>query len=558
VALINPIPRERAPTQTAPRPPSIIQDGALTARGGDPPVVVSRQRQKIDLMASLLLPCRSASPPSDNRGVQIPPRTHYLHRDGPSLAYQVFGDGPPLVVAPSVPSHLDLMWVDPSYSQVLRRLGSFARVLLFDPRGAGLSDPVDHVPTLEEAADDIEAVMDAAGLGRAVIWATVSTCPSAALFAARAPDRVQGLVLLMPYAQGSRAGGGPDSIVGWDERMAKSMAAWDEAIEHHWGEGRTLAIAAPGLGGERLRRSWGMLERASASPAMIRAITQAAEEADTREVLRAIQAPTIVLAPRDGYQPEAIPRHVAELVPNSEFHLLPAPSEADGLESFFSPVVDHIERVVTGGHTARPADRILATMMFTDIVGSTVRASELGDSRWRVLLDHHDELVRDHVEAAGGRVVKTTGDGSLCIFDGPARAIRCGQAIAGAVRDLGVEVRVGLHTAECEVVDNDLAGVAVHIAARVCAAAAAGEVMVSRTVRDLVAGSGLELQGRGEHELKGVSGKWELFALAGGESDAIQVEPEAPPTQPADRIVLATARRTPGLLRLVGRIYSRG
>jgi class 3 adenylate cyclase len=499
----------------------------------------------------------TASGLGNNRGVQIPPRTHYLSRDGPSLAYQVFGEGPPLVVAPSVPSHLDLMWVDPAYSQVLRRLGSFARVLLFDPRGTGLSDPLDHVPTLEEAADDIEAVMDAAGLRRAVIWATVSTCPSAALFAARAPRRVQALVLLMPYAQGTRAGGGPDTIVGWDDRMAKSIAAWDEAIEHHWGEGRTLAVGAPGLGGERLRRSWGMLERASASPAMIRAITQAAEEADIRDVLRAVQAPTIVLAPRDGYQPEAIPRHVADLVPNSEFHLLPAASEADGLESFFTPVVDHVERVVTGGHAVRRTDRILATMMFTDIVGSTARAGELGDARWRALLDRHDELIRHRVEAAGGRVVKMTGDGSLCILDGPARAIRCGQEIAGAVGDLGVEVRVGLHTGECEVVDSDLAGVAVHIAARVCAAAGAGEVLVSRTVRDLVVGSGLELRPRGEHELKGVPGKWELFATAGGDNDPIQVQPEAPQTQPADRIVLATARRAPGLLRLVSRISAR-
>lgn len=461
-------------------------------------------------------------------------------------------------MAPSVPSHLDLMWVDPGYMQVLRRLGSFARVVVFDPRGMGLSDPVDHVPTLEEGADDIEAVMDAAEVRRAVLFASVSSCPSAALFAAGAPNRVQGLVLLMPYAQGSRAGGGPETIVGWDERMATSMAAWDEAIEHHWGEGRTLTIGAPGLArGERLQRSWGMLERASASPAMIRAITRAAEEADTRDVLRAIQVPTTVLAPRDGYQPEAIPRHVAELVPNSDFHLLPAPSEADGLEAFFRPVADHIERVVTGGQTAGRTDRILATIMFTDIVGSTVRATELGDARWRVLLDRHDDLVRGHAEAAGGRVVKMTGDGSLSIFDGPARAIRCGQAFASAVRDLEVEVRVGLHTGECEVVEDDVAGLAVHIAERVCAAAAAGEVTVSRTVRDLVAGSGIELRGRGEHELKGVPDKWELFAAAGGDSDPIHVQPEAPPTHPADRVVLATARRAPGLLRLMGRIYAR-
>jgi class 3 adenylate cyclase/pimeloyl-ACP methyl ester carboxylesterase len=494
----------------------------------------------------------------DTHGVQIPPRTHYLRRDGPSLAYQVFGEGPPLVVAPSVPSHLDLMWIDPGYAQVLRRLGSFARVVLFDPRGTGLSDPVDHVPTLEEAADDIEAVMDAAGLRRAVLFASGSTCPSVAMFAARAPNRVQGLVLWGPYAQGTRADTSPDTIVGWDERMARSIAAWDDAIEHHWGEGRTLAIGAPGLGGDRLRRSWAMLERASASPAMIRAITQAAEEADTRDVLKAIQAPTIVLASKDGFQSEAVPHHVAEVVPNSEFHLLPPPSEADGLESFFAPMLDHVERMVTGGHAARRTDRILATVMFTDIVGSTVRASELGDARWRVLLHRHEDLLRDHVEAAGGRVVKMIGDGSLSVFDGPARAIRCGQAFAGAVRDIGVAVRVGLHTGECEAVGDDLAGLAIHIAERVSAAAAPGDVMVSRTVCDLVAGSGLELRACGEHELKGVPGKWELFALAGGESEPIHVAPEAPQTQPADRVVLATARRAPRLLRLIGRVYTRG
>lgn len=365
-------------------------------------------------------------------------------------------------------------------------------------------------------------------------------------------------MLWAPYAQGSRAGAAPNSIVGWDDRMAKSIAAWDDAIEHHWGEGRTLAIGAPGLGGERLRRSWAMLERASASPAMIRAITQAAEEADTRDVLKAIRAPTIVLANRDGFQAEAVPRHVADLVPDSEFHLLPPPSEADGLESFFTPMVDHVQRMVTGGHVVRRTDRILATMMFTDIVGSTMRARELGDARWRVLLGRHEDVLHDYVEAAGGRVVKMIGDGSLSVFDGPARAIRCGEAFGGAVRDLGVQVRVGLHTGECEIVDDDVAGIAVHIAERVSAAAAADEVIVSRTVCDLVAGSGLEFRRCGEHELKGVPGKWELFALASSDSEPIEVAREAPATQPADRVVLATARRAPGLLRLMGRVYTRG
>ncbi|MEA2467719.1 MAG: hypothetical protein QOJ57_1845 [Thermoleophilaceae bacterium] len=486
--------------------------------------------------------------------MEIPPPTSYVRRDGVSLAYQVYGDGPPLVMAPSIPSHLDLMWIDPGYTHVLRRLGRFARTAIFDPRGLGLSDPVDHVPTLEEAADDIEAVMDAAGMDRAVLFATGNTCPGAAMLAARSPERVSGLVLWAPYAQGTKAGPDASTIVGWDDRMARTLAEWDDAVEHHWGEGRTLALQAPTVVSERLRRAWAMLERASASPAMIRAVTQAATEADIREVLKSIRVPTVVVGREEGFQPRAIVEHVAELVPNAEFHWLPAPRAGDGVEGLIGPVIDLVEGMVSNGRATQSAERILATVLFTDIVGSTELASAMGDERWRALLDDHERILRDHVEAAGGRLVKMIGDGSLSVFDGPARGLRCAHGFRDAVRALDIEVRAGLHTGECEVAGQDLAGLAVHIGARVSAAAGAGEILVSRTVRDLVAGSGLTFHERGAHELKGVSGIWELFALSDGSPDPVAVAPQAPATRRADRAVLAAARRAPGLLRLAGRL----
>jgi class 3 adenylate cyclase/pimeloyl-ACP methyl ester carboxylesterase len=486
--------------------------------------------------------------------VQIPPTTSYARHDGVSIAFQSFGSGPPLVMVPVTPSHLDLMWIDPGYTQVLRRLAGFARTVVFDPRGLGLSDPVDHVPTLEEAADDIESVMDAAGVERAVLFAAGNGCPGTAMFAARAPGRVDGLVLLNPYAQGTKAGPDPSTIVGWDERMARSLADWEDAVEHHWGEGRTLKLFAREMVTDRLLRSWGMLERASASPAMIRAVTQAALEADVRDVLANVRAPAIVVGREGGFQPRAIVEHVAELLPDAEFEWLAPTRQGDGLEGFLGPVIDLVERLVTGGRATQSAERVLATVLFTDIVGSTELASAMGDDRWRILLDRHEQLLRDHVESAGGRLVKMIGDGSLSVFDGPARAIRCAHGFRGAVRALDVEVRAGLHTGECELVGDDLAGLAVHIGARVSGKAGAGEILVSRTVKELVAGSGLHFRDLGSHELKGVPGTWELFALGDGSAQPVTVAPEEAPTQAVDRLVLAAARRAPRLLRFAGRL----
>ncbi len=485
--------------------------------------------------------------------MQIPPPTAYAQRAGASIAYQAFGNGPPVVVVPTAPSHLDLMWIDPGYTQILRRLGSFAHTVIFDPRGLGLSDPLDHVPTVEEGADDLEAVMDAARVERAVVVAMGTACAAAAMFAARAPERLAGLVLVAPWAVGIAAVRDTSAIVGYDERMHQAIVGWQDAVDHHWGEGRTIELIARAIATPRVKRSWGMLERAAASPAMIHAVTQAAFEIDLREVLTAIQVPTIVAAREGSYQPRAIPEHVADLIPRAEFDWLPEAQASDGVEGFMAPFIDAAERMVRGAGAVRASSRLLATVLFTDIVGSTQRANALGDHAWRELLDRHESMLREHIADAGGRVIKMIGDGSLSIFDGPGRAIRCAADFAAATRALDLEVRAGLHTGECEILDEDIAGLAVHIAARVSALAAPGEVLVSRTVRDLVVGSGLRFDRRGTHELKGVPDSWELFTLADGQTPTLAVTPERPLTRPSDRIVLAAARRAPSLLRVAGR-----
>jgi class 3 adenylate cyclase len=368
-----------------------------------------------------------------------------------------------------------------------------------------------------------------------------------------APERVESLVLIAPWAVGLAAVEDTSMIVGHDERMQQAMVSWQNVVEHHWGEGRTIEIIARSIATDRVKRNWGMLERASAAPAMIRAVTQAALEIDLREVLTAIQVPTIVVAREGSVQPRAIPEHVADLIPGAEFDWQPEARANDGVEGFMDPFIDAVERMVTGGRTTKRTQRILATVLFTDIVGSTERASVLGDQGWRDVLDHHEALLREHVAAAGGRVVKTIGDGSLSVFDGPARAIGCAHDFAEAARALDLDVRAGVHTGECEIVDDDVAGLAIHIGARVGALAGGGEVLVSRTVKDLVVGSGLEFNSRGTHEFKGLPGTWEVFALAVGGTSMVPVAPEQPPVRTGDRIVLAAARRAPGLLRVAGR-----
>ena len=356
--------------------------------------------------------------------------------------------------------------------------------------------------------------MDAAGVASAHLFGSGTGTPGFAAFAARAPERVRSLALWGAYHAGYRGPGRADHIARWGRDYDHVEAAWFEDVIPNWGQGHSLRFFAPGLDSERLRRSIAMLERATAGPKMIQAISAAAWQADMRDVLPAIQAPTLVMASADSPQPVEHSRFAAELIPGATFEVLPASTEVATLADYFGFAVNAVERQVTDGFSAPSTDRILATVMFTDIVGSTELATRLGDERWRVLLDRHEQILRAHIEAAGGRLVNLTGDGSLSEFAGPARAIRCATAFGAAVGALEIEVRAGLHTGECERVGDDLAGLAVHIGARVSAHAGPGETWVSRTVRDLVAGSGIDLRERGTHTLKGVDGNWELFSVA--------------------------------------------
>ena len=332
----------------------------------------------------------------------------------------------------------------------------------------------------------------------------------------------------------------------------------ERLVLERWGEGHSLRFVAPGLADERLRRGWATFERASASPAMIRAISEAESTADITDILPLIRAPTVVVLAADHPIPVGIARQVAELIPNATFRRAPPSTEAAGLADWVEPAVDAIEQLVTGHSPGlHDRDRILATVLFTDVVGSTELAASIGGEQWRGLRGRHEAMLRDHVEGAAGRVVDIVGDGSLSVFDGPARAIRCAQAICQAAPQLGLAVRAGLHTGECERVGDNLAGLAVHIGARVGAAAGAGEVWVSQTVRDLVAGSGIEFHVRGAHALKGVPGTWELFSVADRESPPVAVAGDERRLRMGDRIVLSAARHAPGLLRAATRLDER-
>lgn len=490
--------------------------------------------------------------------MSAPPEVRYAKCGETSLAFQVFGDGPPLVVTMEMPSHLDLMWIDAGFTEVFTRLSSVFRVVLFDRAGMGLSDPVDTVPTLEDLADHIEAIMDTAGVEQATLFGMGTACPGFVLFAARAPNRVSSLILWGGYAIGYRAEEGKQT---YEQVGAASYSeverTWFTDVIPNWGKGHSLRFWAPGLDNERARRNFSVLERAAAGPKMVRAVTQAGWEADMRAVLPTIQAPTLVMANLDGAQALEMARYTATLIPNARFALLPASTEVETVADYFTAAIRQIESLTAGVPVSINSSRILATVLFTDVVGSTELATQLGDERWRVLLERYEQLIGDHVEAAGGRLVGMTGDGSLSIFDGPARAIRCAQRAVEAVDSLGLAIRAGIHTGECEDRGNDIAGIAVHIGARVSAKAGADEVWVSRTVRDLVAGSGLRFQSRGEHELRGVEGLWELFSLDSGDTSPIPVTADPSSLTAADRAILSAARRTPRLLRSAGRLMTR-
>jgi class 3 adenylate cyclase/pimeloyl-ACP methyl ester carboxylesterase len=486
--------------------------------------------------------------------MEIPPEVRYVVRDGKSIAYQRFGSGDRrLVVIWTSVGNLDLVWTDAVISDLLVHMSERYECVMYDQLGFGLSDPVDHVPTIEERAADMGAVMDAVGFANATIDTGYDASLGAVLFAAQQPDRVDGLLLLAPFAQGWLSAP-VEELVGWEdaEQVAAYEREWDHAYEH-WGRGESVRMTMPALATPRNLRTWGMLERACASPAMVRTQQEISSRADVRDVLRSVQAPALVTRPTGNGLPELAVRYVAELLPNGTYWELP---ETDSLSEFFATYLRRAEEfaVTTFGATDNArADRALMTVLFTDIVGSTEQAVLLGDARWRELLMAHERILRREVEAVGGRLLKLTGDGSLSTFDGPARAIRCAERISAAAGQLDLRIRAGIHTGECEVIEGDVAGIAVHIAARVSAQAGPGEVLVSRTVRDLVTGSGIALQSRGERDLKGVEGSWELFAV-GSETAPLPAPDQTRELRASDRVVLLAARRAPGLLRAASRI----
>ncbi len=427
-------------------------------------------------------------------------QTHYARSGDASIAYQVVGEGPmDLVLINGPASHLELVWEEPSTARCLERLATYSRLVLFDRRGTGLSDPVSRPPTLEQQMDDLAAVLDVVGIEQTALWGA-SDLGLSALFAATYPERVTALVLSSVAPQG-----GATLRPEIHEQML-------DAIENHWGEGTLLEIYAPSqVGNASFTAWWGRMQRSSVSPGMARQLIDMVAQTDLRSVLPTIQAPTLVTHQSgDRYIPVEIGREVASLIPGARF--IEYPGE-DTYAWVAFPGIDDVEEFLTGRRGPSEIDRVLATVMFTDIVGSTNRASALGDGNWRRLLDEHNTLVRHELERWRGTEVKTIGDGFLATFDGPARAVQCAASIVDAVRVLGLEIRAGLHTGECELVGRDVAGIAVHIGARVMANAGPGEVLASSTVKDLVVGSGLRFDDRGMHTLRGVPDEWHLYAL---------------------------------------------
>ena len=438
------------------------------------------------------------------------PTTRYAEAaDGTSLAYQVFGDGPrDLVLVWGAFSHIELLWENANVARILGRLASFCRVVHFDRRGVGMSDRPPGVSTLETRMEDVRAVMDSAGCERATHFGESEGGPMSILFAATYPERTNGLVLYGPLLRLIR-----DDDFPWALEIG-DITQFADTLLADWGSEDTIGFWAPSLVDDpAARRFFSRLVRQSSSPGAARQLILTNAETDVRSILPAVTVPTLVLHRRDDLAvPVGQGRFAAEHILDARYVELDG---ADHLLMAGDPdvLVDEIEEFLTGMRGRHDADRVLATVMFTDIVASTRRLAEIGDRRWRSLLDQHDTVVRHQLARFSGRELNTTGDGLISAFDGPARAIRCAQAITEAVRSLGIEARVGLHTGECEVRGEELAGLAVHIAARVCELAASGEVLVSSTVKDLVAGSGIAFSERGTHALKGVPDEWRLFAV---------------------------------------------
>ena len=439
------------------------------------------------------------------------PDTRYAESGSASIAYQVVGDAPiDLVLVLGFITHLDLQWESPMFAPFFDRISSFARLILFDKRGCGLSDPVRDAPTLEERVDDVRAVMDAAGSERAALFGVSEGGPMSILFAATHPERVSSLILHGAMGRTTEA---PDYP--WAPPAQALREAVDELISPCWGRDaqQMVDLFAPSIAGHPAAAEFtARMERSAASPSMVEQIYEMFLGIDVRAVLPTIHVPTLVLHRRgDMVVNRRAGQELAGQIAGARY------VELEGLDHLpwagdSDAVLGEIEEFLTGARSAPEPDRVLATVMFTDIVGSTERAAELGDARWRELLTAHQEAIAREVPRFRGREVKSLGDGCLATFDGPARAIRCGHALVESARSLGLDVRIGIHSGEVELIGDDVGGIAVHVAARVGALAGAGEVLVSSTVRDLVAGSGIPFEDRGLRHLKGIAEDRHLFA----------------------------------------------
>jgi pimeloyl-ACP methyl ester carboxylesterase len=443
--------------------------------------------------------------------VDLPP-VRYAQSGDVSVAYRTVGEAPiDITIVPGYISHLEVMTENPLMAKFFARLLSFARVTMFDKRGTGMSDPVEGAPALEDRMDDVRAVMDAAGIERAALLGFSEGTPMSILFAATYPERVAALILVGGMARTTWA---PDYP--WAKSRESLLESLTELTLPRWGEGDSVDYFAPSTADDPAQRAWwGKLERQGASPSMAKKLAQMFLEVDVRPALPLIQAPTLLLH-RQGDRVVRVQaaRWLAERIKGARLVELPGIDHV-GYAGDTDALVAEIQEFLTGSRPVPPEefDRVLATVMFSDIVSSTERAAAAGDRRWRELLEQHNTFVRGEIERYRGHEVKTMGDGFLATFDGPARAIRCARSIVAGVHGLGLEIRVGLHTGEVELVPNDIGGVAVNIAARIGARADADEVLVSSTVKDLVAGSGIEFEDRGSHALKGLPGEWSLHGV---------------------------------------------
>jgi pimeloyl-ACP methyl ester carboxylesterase/class 3 adenylate cyclase len=439
----------------------------------------------------------------------MPPITKYAKSGDVNIAYQVAGDGPfDVVLVPGWVSHVENAWEDPFFSKFLHRIKTFCRLIILDRRGTGLSDPVATPPTLEEKMDDVRAVMDAAGSDRAALFGLSEGGQMCMLFAATYPQRTSALVLYGTFARGTYA---PDYPWGPKSSQVKTFL---DLIERGWGTGVTAKYFIPTVAQDKSHvQSWGRFERLAVSPGEARILLQIAIESDVRHVLPAIRVPTLVLnRSGDRITPVGGARNLAENIPGAKYVEFPGVDHVPWIGDMNS-ILGEVEEFLTGARYEPEHERVLATVLFTDIVGSTEQAAKLGDRQWQNLLERHHSLIRKELARFRGQEIDTAGDGFFATFDGPARAIRCACTSRDALKDFDITIRAGLHTGECEIMGDKVSGIAVHIGARVMGQASPNQVLVSNTVKDLVTGSGLHFADHGVHTLKGVPGEWHLYAV---------------------------------------------